>query len=125
MNAFDMARTAYGTTSQAVKTPRDTEYDAFARITRQLRAAAENQGRDFSGFIRALDINRRLWTILATDVADKQNALPKQLRAQIFYLAEFTLQHTNKVMNRKGDVAILIDINMAIMRGLQNKEATA
>jgi flagellar protein FlaF len=44
--------------------------------------------------------------------------LPRALRAQIFYLAEFTRQHTSKVLRGDAEVTPLIDINTAIMQGL-------
>ena len=73
--------------------------------------------------VTAIHENRRLWTILAGDVADDGNTLPEQLRAQIFYLAEFTGQHSAKVLSGKAGVEILIEINMAVMRGLRQQEA--
>ena len=118
MNALNMARTAYATTAATVKTTRGTEYEVFARVTHRLRAAHQSMKADYPGFVRALDDNRKLWTLLASDVADSENSLPKELRAQIFYLAEFTLQHTSKVLGKKADIQALVDINTAMMRGL-------
>lgn len=66
----------------------------------------------------ALHENRRLWRVLAVDVADKGNALPQSLRAQLFYLNEFVGQHSSKVLQRKASADPLVDINMAMMRGL-------
>jgi flagellar protein FlaF len=118
-----MARTAYG--SQAgVRTDRSVEYDTFARITAALRKAAEAAKANFAAFAQALDDNRRLWTIVAADVADGGNGLPQQLRAQIFYLAEFTIQQTRKVLRGEASADILIEINTMIMRGLRSQEVT-
>ena len=64
-----------------------------------------------------------MWTALAADVADKKNALPNTLRAQIFYLAEFTEQHTRQVQRKEADVSALIEINTAILRGLNAQGA--
>lgn len=68
--------------------------------------------------MQALYDNRRLWTALAIDVAGPDNALPKELRAQIFYLAEFVQTHTGKVLARKARLSPLLEINAAILRGL-------
>lgn len=125
MNAFNMARTAYASTGTPIRTPRGTEYDAFARITHRLKATALNAKRDYPAFVEALNENRRLWTILAEGVADRDNELPQQLRAQIFYLAEFTLQQTSKILARKAQVNALLEINTAIMRGLHQEGASA
>ncbi len=116
MNATLMARNAYATASAPTRTPRSTEYEAFARITRRL---TEDHARaNYPDHVSALHENRQLWTILAMDVADQNNALPADLRARIFYLAEFTLTHTSDVLAGKASAAALIDINTAIMRGL-------
>ncbi|GAA3859011.1 flagellar biosynthesis regulator FlaF [Celeribacter arenosi] len=119
MNALDMARTAYTNTSAPIRTARGTEYEAFARVTRRLSATDRDKKASYPAFVTALNENRRLWTLLASDVADSNNGLPAQLRAQIFYLAEFTIQHTSAVLNRKAEASALIEINTAVMRGLQ------
>lgn len=121
MNAFDMARTAYGS-QVGVRTDRSIEYDTFARITAALRKAAAAAKENFAAFARALDDNRRLWTIIAADVADGGNGLPKQLRAQIFYLAEFTLTQTSRILRGDASADVLIEINTMIMRGLRSQE---
>lgn len=114
-----MAKTAYSNPGQPTRTPRTTEYEAFARITHRLKAAAKLDKSGFSSLVRALHDNRELWTVLAADVASPGNALPPQLRAQIFYLFEFTQQHTRKVMDGQATPDVLIDINTAVMRGLR------
>ncbi len=121
MNAITKAQNAYRNDAHLVRTDRDTEYDAFARITHRLKAATR-QGEDgFRDLVNALYDNRKLWTILAIDVADKANPLPKSLRARIVYLAEFTQQYSSKVLARQATAEPLIEINTAIMRGLRNE----
>lgn len=75
----------------------------------------------FPDLVAALDENRRLWTAFAEDVADPQNALPQDLRARIFYLAEFAMGHTGKVLAGTASAAPLIEINTSIMRGLRGQ----
>lgn len=125
MNALQMAKTAYASNKAPIRTPRGTEYETFARVTHQLKSAA---ALGTSGFIRlaeAVHTNRKLWTMLAADVAEPSNGLPEALRARIFYLAEFTTQHSRKVLRGDDTVDILIDINTAIMRGLRNTAEAA
>lgn len=118
MKAQLQAQVAYSTVqSPALRTPRRIEYELFASITTQMRAAADDPAM-YPALVAALHRNRRLWTTLAADVADDQNALPKDLRARLFYLAEFTQEHTRKVLTGGEDVGVLIDINTAVMRGL-------
>lgn len=125
MNAMNMAKTAYATNQAPIRTPRSTEYEAFARVTRRMKSAAELGRTGFSQLAAALHTNRQLWTMLAADVAEQGNALPQDLRARIFYLAEFTAQHTRKVLNGNDDVVVLLEINMAVMRGLRTKAEAA
>lgn len=117
MNALNLARNAYASPAAPVRTDRATEHDAFAKVTHKLRSL--NQKSNPTEFVNALHDNRQLWTLLAVDVADESNKLPQSLRAQIFYLAEFTDQHTSKVLAGKADTLPLVDINTAIMAGLR------
>jgi flagellar protein FlaF len=59
--------------------------------------------------------------MLAADVAEPDNGLPQELRARIFYLAEFTADHSRKVLRGGETVDALVDINTAMMRGLRQK----
>lgn len=119
MNALHLARTAYATTAP-VRTPRTVEYEAFARITERLRRTSESRS-DFASLAAALFENGRLWTILAADVADAGNALPAPVRARILYLAEFTRVHTRQVLRGAASADALVDVNLAIMRGLRDE----
>lgn len=118
MTPAKMAQKAYGSRTVPVRTPRGTEYAVFARITQRIQAAERRGALGFPDLAAALHDNRRLWSILATDVADDANALPRDLRARIFYLAEFTFQHTPKVLGGKAKAVPLVEINAAVMRGL-------
>ncbi len=120
MNAQTLAKMAYSAPGQPTQTPRSTEYELFSRITRRLRAASAKFPVDFPALVEALHDNRKLWNALAVDVADASNGLPKELRAQIFYLAEFTNHHTRKVLSDKASADVLIEINTTIMRGLKS-----
>ncbi len=117
MSAAQMASAAYKTNMAPIRTDRSIELDAFSNVTHRLSKFADR--RNFVAFVNALHDNRRLWTLIAADVADSSNGLPGELRARIFYLAEFTDRHTSRILAGDGDVAVLIDINTAIMRGLR------
>ncbi len=119
MTPQTLAQRAYAQSAAPTRTPRDTEYEAISKITHRLKAAAARKTTDFGGFVQALHENRRLWSVLATDVADADNALPNTLRARIFYLAEFTEQHSSQVLGNKATVEPLLEINMAVLRGLR------
>ncbi len=119
MNAAQMAQTAYSTSAAPIRTDRGVEYDVFSRVTFRLQSV--NADANYSDFAQALHENRKLWTLLAVDVSDPENELPQQLRAQIFYLAEFSLLHTSKVLAGKADAQALVDINKAVMLGLRRQ----
>ncbi len=121
MNAYSpakMAQAAYGTPSVPIRTERGTEYAVFMRITRRLKAAAEKGASGFPELARALHENRQLWSIIAIDIADTNNQLPRDLRARLMYLAEFTFAHSAEVLSREADVGPLIEVNASVMRGL-------
>lgn len=124
MTSSYLAQSAYNPVQSAVKTERGTEHAAFERVTAQL-SGAERSDASVAQRASAVHENRRLWTLMAANVADSRNALPKALRAQIFYLAEFTLQHSRKALSDGASLAPLIDINTAVMRGLRGEAQVA
>lgn len=125
MTALSLAKTAYAANKTPIRTPRSTEYDAFAHVTRRLRTAEALGKAGFADFAQALHANRRLWTLLAADVAEDGNGLPPDLRARIFYLAEFTTQHSRKVLRGDETAEALVEINTAVMRGLRARGEAA
>lgn len=122
MLASLQASAAYSQSAAPVRTSRDTEYEVFARITRRLRAAGQQ---DFPALVAALHDNQRLWATLAEDLASPGNALPDTLRAGLLNLAVFTARHTGEVLNGRADTEVLVDINTAVMRGLRGETATS
>ncbi|MEO8240667.1 MAG: flagellar biosynthesis regulator FlaF [bacterium] len=115
------ARAAYGRREAPVRTSRSHEYDLLARCTQQLALAWTRRKEDFPNLASALTENLQLWSALAADVAEAGNGLPSQLRAQLFYLYEFTSGHTRAVLDNRGSVEVLVDINTAVMRGLRGE----
>ncbi len=115
------ALSAYGRPDAPVRTNRASEYDLFARVTRAITAAVARGATDRPALVRALHDNTKLWRALAIDVADPGNALPASLRAQLFYLFEFTNAHSRKVIEGSASVDVLVEINTAVMRGLRGE----
>lgn len=119
MNAYAMAQRAYAPTAAPTRSDRSIEYDVIARITGRLKhAVAEGS---FPKLVEALHENNTLWRTLAVDVASDENSLPQELRARIFYLAEYTDFQTRKVLRQEDSARPLLEINMAILRGLQQE----
>jgi flagellar protein FlaF len=109
---------AYAQASTRTETPREIEYRLFGQVTRALIHAASVDPGDVKTRIDALDWNRRLWSVLATDCADPSNQLNNPVRAQIISLSLFVGRHSSAVMRGEEDFEPLIDINRAIMQGL-------
>lgn len=114
-----MAHRSYARPDTPARSPRDIEYELIARITRQLTAAASTADTGFGALVAALHDNERMWRTFAMDVAEPTNGLPAPLRAKLYYLYEFTAQHSPKVREGTASVDVLIDINTAVMRGLR------
>ncbi len=126
MTVHALAQTTYGATARTIKTPRDIEYDLLARITGQMQKAIADTGpARFPSLAAAMHENRRLWSAFAVDLADAGNGFPQQLRARLFYLAQFVMQHTDKVLSGSAKAEVLVDINLAVMRGLRGQGAGA
>lgn len=119
--ATSNARAAYRRSAAPARTHRTHEYDLLARCTQQLAVAWTRRKEDFPGLATALTENLQLWSALAADVAEAGNGLPPPLRAQLFYLYEFTAGHTRAVLDNRGSVEVLVDINTAVMRGLRGE----
>ncbi len=119
MTPYGQAGNGYRDASAVVQSASQIEYQAFARITHALRQHAAADHTTFPRLVEALHENLRLWTIVATDVAMPENSLPQPLRAQFFYLAEFTRAHTRKILKGDAEVSALVDINLAVMKGLR------
>jgi flagellar biosynthesis activator protein FlaF len=107
------------------KTPRAIEYELLARVTQAMSLAWGQRKDNFAALMLAIDDNLRLWATLAADVAEPGNGLPAPLRAQLFYLYEFAMQHSKAVRNGTASVEVLVDINTAVMRGLRGETGAA
>jgi flagellar protein FlaF len=125
VTALDQARAAYGVSAQAIRTPRDIEHDALARATRALKRTQESPAAHFPDLVRAIHDNRTLWTVFAADLAGPGNGLPADLRGRLLSLAAFVDTHSSKVLRGTATVDALIDINVAVMRGLRSPEPAA
>lgn len=121
MNALTHTRSGYAPSDASLRPLRSIEYDALARVTRRLTSSWANRKTDFSALARALNDNLALWRVLALDVAEPANELPAALRAQLFYLFEFTDHHTSRILRDEASVEVLVDINTAVMRGLRGE----
>lgn len=123
MNALLNAQHAYAPAHSIVRAPKTIESDAFGKVTKALRDSLLAEG-NFKTRTEALFNNRKLWSAIAIAVADKDNALSQDLRAQLYYLAEFSEHESQLALDPEHDIQPLIDINTAILRGLTGSGAS-
>ena len=120
-----MSLQAYQQAATRAENPRDMEYRLFAQVTRALMDAAKLDPTDLRGRMDALDWNRRLWSTLATDCGQPDNAMTPQLRASIISLSIWVGKHTSLVIRNQEDFEPLIEINRMIMQGLAAGASTS
>lgn len=124
MTSLALARSAYSQSNTLTGDPRRVEYAVFARVTNFLVKVNAGKANGIGMLASAIHDNRRLWISIASLVAEDENELPKDLRARLFYLSEFVSHHSQLVLNGKADVLPLIEINQAVMAGLNMRERT-
>lgn len=120
---MSQALKGYAEHATSTRSGRRSEYEVIAKVTQQLRDRAVGSKTNFAAFADALHLNQKLWTALVVDVADEANPLPDELKARIIYLAEFTRHHTGRILRNKASVLPLLEINMAVLRGLKQEGA--
>ncbi|TVQ54493.1 MAG: flagellar biosynthesis regulatory protein FlaF [Rhodobacteraceae bacterium] len=127
MQSTTLAQAAYAPASPATHTPRDVEYHALAYVTGLMASARDMTDRPggFAKLAEAMFENLKLWLTLAADAASEANQLARETRAQIIGLANFARTHMDRVLNGDDDVDALIDVNVAIMKGLRGEESGA
>ena len=123
MSATSQALRGYAKNAVSTRSDRRAEYEVSGRVTQELRDSALNQKADFPAFVGALHKNQRLWTALVVDIMDVKNPIPNELKARIVYLAEFTNHHSRQVLKKKASIMPLLEINMAVLRGLKKEGA--
>ena len=110
--------TAYKTNQNKTESPRDIEYRLLAQVTHALINARENPDL-FGDRVKAILWNRDVWSALRVDLSDPENQLPKQLRASLISISLWIEKETRNLLDHKGDLDAVIDINRNIMAGLK------
>lgn len=121
---MSQALKGYAEHAKSTRSGRRAEYEVIAKVTQQLRDRAVDAKQNFPAYADALHTNQRLWTALVVDVVDGDNPLPDELKARIVYLADFTRHHTRRILRDKASVLPLLEINMAVLRGLKQEGGT-
>ncbi len=124
MTAHSNAKRAYASPFE-LRPARHTEFAALAQATQKIRQEATATQPVFAKLAEALHHNSQIWIAWAGDVASADNKLPADLRSRIFYLAEFTQHHTSKVLNGDANVKPLLEINVAVLKGLSGRSTSS
>ncbi|MBC7767473.1 MAG: flagellar biosynthesis regulator FlaF [Phycisphaerales bacterium] len=112
-----MSIKAYQRAATQAEHPRDIEYRAFGQATAGL-VRLKDEPATVQAKADAINANRRLWNMLASDCSAPENQLPLALRGQIMSLAIWVARYSSEVLREGADVEPLIDINRAMMEGL-------
>ncbi len=110
-----MSYATYARTQEMTEAPRQTEARALALVTGMLVDARDKGHR---AVIEACHKNRQLWSVFQSDLIHPDNSLPDHVKAQLISLSIFVQRHTAQVINRRGSIDILIELNREIMNGL-------
>ncbi len=116
-----MSHDAYARAQKQSANPRDSEYRAFAKVTKALIDVSESESQNLKSMIEAIHMNRTLWGALANDCANPHNQLPEDLRARIIGLSRWVAAYSSDVMRKRESLEPLIDINRIMMDGLSHK----
>lgn len=116
-----MATEGYSNSRSQTKTAKSIEYDAISQITFLLQSSVTAPGIPFSRLCEVVNKNRKLWRIFSIEALNPNNPLMPQTKAQILNLATFVENHSSRVLRREVDARMLVEINVAIMRGLQGE----
>lgn len=102
----------------------ELEVRALINTASALNAVKENwETKEKDDLNKALDKNRRLWSILASAMQEEDCPQPLEIKQNIMNLANFIFKRTTEIIAKPEPqkLEILININMNIARGLSGK----
>ena len=105
--------------TDSVADARDRERQLLARSVDMLTAAAA-AGRDSMEAVEALHFTNRVWTALIEDLGSSDNALPKELRANLISIGLWLLREAEDIrQGRTENFEGLIEVSQIIRDGIQ------
>ncbi len=98
----------------------ELEVRALIKAASQLNAIKEDWEGRKSDLDNALEHNRKLWTIIASAMNEKDCPQPPEIRKSILSLAMYIFQRTLEITAEPdpAKLDVLININMNIAKGL-------
>ncbi len=117
MRASELARKGYTNTLKRTGSDIELELKIFTDITGRLASADIAKPGGISALNQAVADNARLWNIIFLDITNPDNTLSDALKSSLVYLAEFTREHTSKVLHGEAGHQILVEINNNVIAG--------
>jgi flagellar protein FlaF len=111
---------SYQDTAKSTMSPREVEAMALTKAAFLLEEAKKDVD-NYQAFSQALRFNHLLWTIIQTDITDKNNNLPPELKANIMSLSIFVDKQTAKALAEGTGhlLDVLINVNRNLAEGLR------
>jgi flagellar protein FlaF len=101
------------------KLARERERQVFERCL-ELCKAADEKGANSREAIEALAYCRRIWATFLEDLASPENALPKELRAEIISIGLWVIRETENIrLGKSADFKPIIEVTAALHEGLK------
>ena len=105
--------------TDSVADARDRERQLLDRAI-ALLSDARSSGPDSMQAIEALHFTNRLWTTLIDDLGSEDNALPKELRANLISIGLWVLREAEEVRQGRSDnFEGLIEVSQIIRDGIR------
>ena len=121
--AGTQAQNLYKNPARMTMSDRSNEADLFRQVIADLRSVAKSDKLLTGENAEKLSRNLHLWDALSVDLLSQENALPDEIKNSLIDLGKFVRQHTLKLYAGEGSVDVLIDINVAILGGLDTRNA--
>ncbi|WP_137933504.1 flagellar biosynthesis regulator FlaF [Mesorhizobium comanense] len=105
--------------STSVSDAKERERDLLTRSIDMLSAAAAI-GPDSMEAVEALHFTNRVWTAFVEDLGSSENALPKELRANLISIGLWLLREAEDIrQGRTNNFEGLIEVSQIIRDGIQ------
>ncbi len=105
--------------TDSIADARDRERQLLTRASEML-SQARNAGLDSMEAIEALHFTNRVWTSLIEDLGNPDNALPKELRANLISIGLWVMREAEDIrQGRSRNFDGIIEITQIIRDGIQ------
>ena len=123
LNPYGSAADAYGNTAASTD-PRALEGQVLLKAAAKLESLAQRLEKGekvpLEDISDAVDYNRKLWTVFASDAANPAHPLPQEIKNNIATLAVFMFKRSMEVLidTKPEKLKAMIDIDRNIASGL-------